>query len=471
MRVRAPLLLTLAGAALLPAAWPRLAGGSCRCGSGTTEICILLDTTSSMDIWIGTVKEQLYRMVAALEGSAETLRVGAVIYRTSEGPEYVTRKLDLSEDRKPLLQFIKDAKAIGGGYEAVSEGLEAAINGMSWTKGARKLIILVGDEGPKEDLEERCRALARLAKSRGIATSAITCSDTAWRYWNWVHAEEWKQRKAQLGEARAIEEFQLPIFQAIAKEGGGLGVPSKDTKELLRWLLVIASGAPDMSREEVKKFMEWEPGAPDRLAGRAPMITQLRYAGEWTTPRNFEALRAALGQKVRLDFDSAVEVAAAGDRELAGRPLVYLTGHGAIALDPAEQGALRRYLERGGLLWADACCGRKEFDAAFRKLAAEIFPEGKLAPLAADHPLYRSGYAIDAVRFAQRPRTAGTTFAARPARLEGLYLGKRLAVVYSPDSLGCGWASYPLGRPCQLADEDALKLSINILLYALTGTR
>jgi hypothetical protein len=148
-----------------------------------------------------------------------------------------------------------------------------------------------------------------------------------------------------------------------------------------------------------------------------------------------------------------------------------MTGHDDFALSDEEVASLRRYLKNGGILFADACCGRKEFDAAFRKLAAELFPEGKLAPLAADHPLYRSGYAIDAVRFAQRPRTAGTTFAERPARLEGLYLGKRLAVVYSPDSLGCGWATYPLGRPCQLADEDALKLSINILLYALTGTR
>jgi hypothetical protein len=454
------------------------ADATCRCGSGTTEVCILLDTTSSMDLWIGTIKEQIYRMISALEGSSERLRVGAVIYRTAEGPEFVTRKIDLSEERKPLLGFIKDAKAVGGGFEAVGEGLEAAINGMGWSMGARKLIILVGDEGTEQgkpdvdrEIDGRCLALARLAKSRGIAVSAITCSETAWRYWQLSHSDEWQIRKRDLGEARAKEEFQLPIFQEIAREGGGLAVPTKDTKELLKWLLVIASGAPDMSKDEVKKFLEWDPAADAKPAGRAPMLAQLRYKGEWSTPRNFEALRAALGRKVRLDFDSAVEVVPAEDRALAGRPLVYLTGHGAVALDPAEKGALKRYLERGGLLWADACCGRAEFDASIRKFMAELFPEGRLAPLAADHPLYRSGYAIDKVRYAEKPRTAGTAFAGKPPRLEGLTIGKRLAVVYSPDSLGCGWAEYPLGRPCVLADEDALKLSINILLYALTGAQ
>ncbi len=430
----------------------------------------MLDATSSMELMIGTVKEQLYRLVAALEGSAETLRVGAVAYRTSEGPEFVTRKFDLSEDREKLLAWIKEIKAMGGGFEAVSEGLEASINGMNWSKGARKLVILIGDEGPKPDLEERCRALARLAKSRGIAVSAITCSDTAWRYWQLAHNEEWQARKRELGEERAKEEFQLRIFQEVAREGGGLAVASKDTKEMLKWMLVIASGASDMSRDEVRQFLAWEPSAGDKPPGRAPMMAQLRYSGEWATPRNFEALRTALGRKVRLDFDCAVEVVAADDRALAGRPLVYLTGHGDIKLDPVEKGALKRYLERGGLLWADACCGRKEFDASFRKLMAELFPGEKLAELAADDPLYRSGYAIDKVRYAEKPRTAGTAFALRPPRLEGVRIGKRLAVVYSRDSLGCGWAAYPLGRPCQLADEDALRLSINILLYAMTGS-
>ena len=108
----------------------RSARATCRCGSGTTEICLLLDTTSSMDQWIGTVKEQLYRLVAALEGSAETLRVGAVVYRTAEGPDYVVRKFDLGEDRKTLVEWIKATRAVGGGYEAVAEGLEAAVEGL-----------------------------------------------------------------------------------------------------------------------------------------------------------------------------------------------------------------------------------------------------------------------------------------------------------------------------------------------------
>ncbi len=452
---------------LLSAGPARRAPATCRCGSGSLEVVLVLDTTSSMGVMIGTVKEQLFRLVAALEGSAERLRVGAVVYRTAEGPEYTTRSFGLSGDRKALAAWIRKARARGGGYEAVEKGLEAAVTGMEWTKGARKVIILVGDEGPHPRNRERCLKLARLAKSRGISVSAVTCSDTAWRYWQLVNSEKWKKRLRTLGSA-AKTEFQLPVFQEIAKNGGGMAVSAFKTRELLKWLLAIASGAGEIKDKEVEEFMAWDPTKRDKAAGRSPMLAQLRYRGGWATARNFEALRAALGQKVDLDFDSPREVVAASDPKLRERPLLYVTGHGKPGFSAKEKAALKEYLSAGGLLWADCCCGRKEFDASLRALLAELFPGKKLAPLDAKHPVYRAGYVVKDVRYADRPRTRGTAFTKRPPRLEGLYVKKRLAVIYSRDSLGCGWASYPLGAACQVADEDALKLSINILLYALT---
>ncbi|MHC4914504.1 MAG: DUF4159 domain-containing protein [Planctomycetota bacterium] len=446
------------------------APATCRCGSGSLEVVLVLDTTSSMHVMIGTVKEQLYRLIAALEGGAERLRVGAVIYRSPEAPEYVTRIHGLSEDRAALAEWIKKAKVRGGGYEAVEKGLERAVTEMAWTKGARKVIILVGDEGPSPENRERCLRLARLAKSRGIAVNTVTCSMTAWSYWQLTNTEEWKRRYARLGD-KAKREFELPLFQRIAREGGGVSVPSWRTRDLLRWLLTIASGREKVEEAEVDRFMAWDPAKGAAQAGRNPMLAQLRYRGSWNTPRNFEALREALGRKVRLDFDSSREVVAAREAELRGRPLLYVTGHGEIGLSAEEKTALRNHLRDGGLLWADCCCARKEFDAAIRKLAAELFPGKKLAPLPADHAVYRSGYVVTDLRWAESPRAEGTALVEKPPALEGLTVGGRLAVVYSPNSLGCGWASYPMGRVCAVKDADALKLSINVLLYALTAGR
>jgi Domain of unknown function (DUF4159)/von Willebrand factor type A domain len=467
MSRRAAVTLALVLLMVLAGSPRRRARGSCRCGSGSLEIVLVLDTTSSMHVVIGTVKEQLYRLISALEGSAEDLRVGAVIYRSPEAPEYVIRSHALTSDRKALVAWLKRAKVRGGGHEAVEQGLERAVTGMKWTKGARKVIILVGDEAPHRRNREKCLKLARLAKSRGIAVNTITCSMTAWSYWRLTHAEEWKERHRRLGD-KAKSQFELPIFQQIARNGGGMSVPSKDTKELLKWLLVISSGQSDIKEKDVRKFMEWDPAKERASAGRNPMLAQLRHRGEWNTPRNFEALRAALGRRIKLDFDSGREVVKATDDKLGQRPLLYLTGHAKLDLSAEEKAGLKKYLAGGGLLWADCCCARKEFDASLRALITELFPGRKLRRLAEKHSIYRAGYVIEKLSYARRPRTRNPGFTKKPPRLEGLYLGERLAVVYSPDSLGCGWASYPLGRTCQLRDADALKLSMNILLYALT---
>ena len=53
---------------------------------------------------------------------------------------------------------------------------------------------------------------------------------------------------------------------------------------------------------------------------------------------------------------------------------------------------LRDYVEQGGFIFAEACCGRAEFDQGFRALMKEIFPEPEyeLHPLAEDHAVWRS---------------------------------------------------------------------------------
>jgi hypothetical protein len=61
--------------------------------------------------------------------------------------------------------------------------------------------------------------------------------------------------------------------------------------------------------------------------------------------------------------------------------------------------------------------------------------------------------------FARRHRT-------RPPRGQVARHRGRTAVVYTRESLGAGWKTYDLGVPCMMHDDDALALSVNILLYA-----
>jgi len=55
-----------------------------------------------------------------------------------------------------------------------------------------------------------------------------------------------------------------------------------------------------------------------------------------------------------------------------------------------------------------------------------------------------------------------------PPKLEGLALNGQWAVLYSPLSLSNGWEQMEFAYNQGYTDLDALRMGINLLLYALT---
>ncbi len=154
------------------------------------------------------------------------------------------------------------------------------------------------------------------------------------------------------------------------------------------------------------------------------------------------------------------------DPEAATYPLLYMTGHREFAFSADDVGRLQRYLKAGGMLMADACCGRLAFDAAFRQQIAKVLPEHKLQPLPLDHPIYHCLYNIQSVNYTPRVRE---DFGPQTApHLEGISLDGRLAVLYSRFDLGNGWEQFPHPYSYGVQDDDALKIGTNAIVYAIS---
>ena len=66
------------------------------------------------------------------------------------------------------------------------------------------------------------------------------------------------------------------------------------------------------------------------------------------------------------------------DPKAATYPFLYMTGHREFHWSQDEVARLQRYLTAGGMLLADACCGRMSFDMAFRREIAKVLPSHKL---------------------------------------------------------------------------------------------
>ena len=147
--------------------------------------------------------------------------------------------------------------------------------------------------------------------------------------------------------------------------------------------------------------------------------------------------------------------------DLLETPVLFLSGKDAINLNADQKADLKKYVENGGFIFAEACrgegCDDGGFDRAFRELMAEIFPESQLAPLDLGHPIWSAHYPV--LPNPERP-------------LLGLQACCRTSVVYCPANLSAYWA---LNRPAiESLANDGLKerieyctqLGTNVVTYA-----
>ncbi|MBA4016692.1 MAG: prenyltransferase [Pirellula sp.] len=151
--------------------------------------------------------------------------------------------------------------------------------------------------------------------------------------------------------------------------------------------------------------------------------------------------------------------------DLNQAPVLYISGSKAPAWSDAELKILRQYLDLGGFIFAENCCGGNEFDAGFRAMLARMFPDRdergtllyQLRPLPLEHSVWNAEEPVDPKHM-------------RP--LEGLDVGCRTSVIYCPQNLGCYWELDRLGRKQRYpeaveAEIRAVRsIGINVLAYA-----
>jgi hypothetical protein len=154
------------------------------------------------------------------------------------------------------------------------------------------------------------------------------------------------------------------------------------------------------------------------------------------------------------------------DPDLTNYPFLYLTGHRDFALTESEAAALRAFLGNGGFLCADACCGSLAFDLAFRREMKRVLPDHELKELPPTHPVFSTLNAIETVTYTPAVRVSFKEMNA--PYLEGIQVGSETRVIYSRFDLGCGWEGEDHPYAYGVAPGDALKIGINVILYAMT---
>jgi hypothetical protein len=162
------------------------------------------------------------------------------------------------------------------------------------------------------------------------------------------------------------------------------------------------------------------------------------------------------------------------DPALFTHHLVFMHGRQGFAFTPPQRDRVTEFLQRGGMLLADSVCAAPGFTKAFRTEIAAILPDAKLEEIPADDPMFTAaeygGYDIREVTLRESVGGDGP-LAARKRRtapkLEGVRLGDRWAVIFSPYDISCALEKQNSLQCTGYDRDDAEKIALNILLYSL----
>lgn len=156
-----------------------------------------------------------------------------------------------------------------------------------------------------------------------------------------------------------------------------------------------------------------------------------------------------------------MDAAGATVDDLMQAPVVYISGSQRADLT-SYAAKLRGYVDRGGFVIAEACCGdAKAFRDSMEKLVERMFPEPeyRLRQLRPAHPIWRMEQLVSA-----DSEYVGSLWAVE--------YGCRTCLVFCDRDLSCYWeldspqrvAKYPAAIETRI--EDARTIGLNVLAYA-----
>ncbi len=222
--------------------------------------------------------------------------------------------------------------------------------------------------------------------------------------------------------------------------------------------------------------------------GRRPVVVGKLEHGpgeDWNRHRHDVAhLTSYVEVKWKKDFPiglswQTIDIRKATVEDLLQAPVLFINGSLEPEINDEQVKRLRDYIDRGGFIFAEACCGQaagpdsrdadpKSFDAGFRRLMERMFadrPEHRLQLLPPSHPVWHAEELVAPDQ--QRP-------------LLGINFDCRTCVVYAPPprpaddpagNLSCYWelnTSRDKRPGPKVAAEisGAYSIGINVLAYA-----
>jgi len=215
----------------------------------------------------------------------------------------------------------------------------------------------------------------------------------------------------------------------------------------------------------------------ETLERGALYIAKLQHSGgSDDAPSALNNILNYVGQQTQLPVSNQKRLISLTDPGLPDYPIAFMHGRRSFRWSQAERKALKRYVENGGVIFADSICASPEFTNSFRKEMEAIFPGQALRRIPSDHVIFSDtfeGHDVQTVEL-RDPRTQSRRDDPLSVRtekvdplIEGIEIDGRFVVMFSPYDLSCALENRPSLECRGYTSKDAARLATNVILYAM----
>ena len=209
----------------------------------------------------------------------------------------------------------------------------------------------------------------------------------------------------------------------------------------------------------------------DAQGQRVVLVPKLSHSGgDDDAPNAWQNIMRRARYDLKQRFRVKRDMVAPSSNELAKHPMVFMHGRRRFSWSTEERKAIKAWLENGGFLFADSICSADEFVASFRREMKQLFPDQALTVIPANDRIWseqNGGYRLDKVTMNTPAKQGGAVKSITTPKLEGIKIGDRWVVVFSPHDLSCAMENASAHLCAGYGRDDAAKLGVNIILYAL----
>lgn len=205
-------------------------------------------------------------------------------------------------------------------------------------------------------------------------------------------------------------------------------------------------------------------------------FTRIRYgarvgrgASGWehdypTADRNFSAILDYItNMRVHLDGSNILDL---DDERIFENPVIYMSEPGYWTTDDAEAANLRNYLMKGGFIMFDDFDGEPDWQNLVRQMKRAL-PDHSFIRLEVTHPIFQSFFGLKTLNI-PHPMLPGIEPVFFGMFEDNRTSGRMLAIANYNNDVGDYWEWSAEGLYGDAPTNDAYRLGVNYLVYAMT---